>query len=79
MSITQRCFNVDIWLKIKFEPTYVYRRFSKRNVIIVIGRVFCCKNTKNHNLQLNLSNSYFVLIILISLVRAKSVHSWDTY
>ena len=25
-SITKRCFNVDIWLKMKVEPTYVYRR-----------------------------------------------------
>ena len=36
------------------------------HMIIVIRRVFCCKDTKNHNLQLNLSNSYFALIILIS-------------
>ena len=25
-SITQCCFNLDIWLKMKVEPTYVYRR-----------------------------------------------------
>ena len=26
MSMNQRCFNVIIWLKMKAEPTYVYRR-----------------------------------------------------
>ena len=40
---------------------------------------FCFKNTKNHNLQLNLSISYFILIIHISFVWAKSGYSWDTY
>ena len=47
--------------------------FNLRRLLFIffIGRVFCCKNTKNHNLQLNLSNSYFILIILISLVEQK--------
>ena len=26
VNVHQRCFNVDIWLKIKVEPTYIYRR-----------------------------------------------------
>ena len=25
-NVHQRCFNVDIWLKMKVEPTYIYRR-----------------------------------------------------
>ena len=25
--MNQRCLNVEIWLKMKVEPTYVYRRF----------------------------------------------------
>ena len=40
---------------------------------------FCFKDAQNHNLQLNLSNSYFVINSIISLVRAKNGHSWDTY
>ena len=36
---------------------------------------FCFKNTKNHNLKLNLLNSYFIFVIHMSLVRAKSGHS----
>ena len=26
-NVHQRCFNVDIWLKMKVEPTYVCRRY----------------------------------------------------
>ena len=26
VNVYQRCFNVDFWLKIKVESTYVYRR-----------------------------------------------------
>ena len=26
VNFHQRCFNVDIWLKVKVEPTYIYRR-----------------------------------------------------
>ena len=26
INVHQRCFNVDIWLKMKVEPTYIYRR-----------------------------------------------------
>ena len=26
VNVHQRCFNVDIWLKMKVEPTYIYRR-----------------------------------------------------
>ena len=26
VNFRQRCFNVDTWLKIKDEPTYIYRR-----------------------------------------------------
>ena len=26
VNVHQRCFNIDIWLKMKVEPTYVYRR-----------------------------------------------------
>ena len=26
LIVHQRCFNVDIWLKMKIEPTYIYRR-----------------------------------------------------
>ena len=26
-SMNQRCLNVEIWLKMKVEPTYVYQRF----------------------------------------------------
>ena len=26
MSMNQYCFNVEIWLKMKVEPAYVYRR-----------------------------------------------------
>ena len=26
VNIHQRCFNVDVWLKMKIEPTYIYRR-----------------------------------------------------
>ena len=25
-NVHQRCFNVDIWLKMEVEPTYIYRR-----------------------------------------------------
>ena len=25
-NVHQRCFNVDIWLKMKVEPTYIYQR-----------------------------------------------------
>ena len=49
------------------------------HVIIVIGRVFCFKDTKNQILQINLSNSYLNIIVNHSLVRALSGHSWDTY
>ena len=27
-SMNQSCFNVEIWLKMKVDPTYVYRRFN---------------------------------------------------
>ena len=27
VDVYQRCFNVDIWLKMKVEPTYIYRHF----------------------------------------------------
>ena len=26
VNVHQRCFNVDIWLKMKVEPTDIYRR-----------------------------------------------------
>ena len=26
VNVQQRCFNVDFWLKMKVEPTYIYRR-----------------------------------------------------
>ena len=28
VKLHQRCFSVDIWLKMKIEPTYIYQRFS---------------------------------------------------
>ena len=29
LNVHQRCFNVDIWLKMKVEPTYIYQRCFK--------------------------------------------------
>ena len=29
VNVYQRCFNVYIWLKMKVEPTYIYRHCSK--------------------------------------------------
>ena len=48
----------------------IHFSYSNSYVIIVIGRVICFRNTKNYNFQLNISNSYFVSTILISLVWA---------
>ena len=48
----------------------IHFSYSNSYEIIVIGRVICFRNTKNYNFQLNISNSYFVSTILISLVWA---------
>ena len=39
VNFHQRCFNVDIWLKVKFEPTYIYR---------------CCFNVGKYNVETTL-------------------------
>ena len=48
----------------------VWARLAFRGLSCWFITYFCFMNSKNHNLQLNLPNSYFFLIIFISLDRA---------
>ena len=56
VNVHQRCFDVDIWLKMKVEPTYIYRRCFNVGKITLKQRRYnyidstsikqCCFNDK---------------------------------
>ena len=50
VNVHQRCFNIDIWLKMKVEPTYIYRgcfNVGKTTLIDLVDSMSmnqCCFN-----------------------------------
>ena len=56
VNVRQRCFNVDIWLKMKVEPTHIYRRCfnvdkttlkqRQQNYVDSISMNQCCFNVE---------------------------------